>query len=245
MKSNKWPSNYSGMKKRFNFKNYIEHFENQFIISLIVLGIIMLFKAINLPLTNSITNGTKTLLTYDSNYENTKKGLKLVMEEMPSVKENVIKVFSNNKEEKNTSSDAALQMTAPIEGTIISGFGTRLDSITNREIKQEGIDIDAPIGENVKAVLDGKVMIADNNNPELGKVIVLKHINDLRTVYAYLSEIDVKKGEQVKKGQIIGKTGDSGKTNVSCLHFEVWENGKPIDPLIKVRIEKKSDGMNK
>ncbi len=127
-------------------------------------------------------------------------------------------------------------MIAPISGKVTSGFGMRIDPITNQLTNHTGIDIDAPIGIEVKAALDGVVMLVDEQNQDFGKVIVLRHANDVRTVYAHLSEILVKEGDQVKQGDIIGKTGDTGKATAPHLHFEVWENGKPVDPLTKVVI---------
>ncbi len=121
-------------------------------------------------------------------------------------------------------------MIAPVTGKITSGFGMRADPITNQLTNHTGIDIDAPIGTEVKAALDGVVMLVDEQNQYLGKVIVIRHANDVRTVYAHLSEILVNVEDQVKQGDIIGKTGDTGKTTAPHLHFEVWENGKPVDP---------------
>lgn len=239
---------YHGNKHK-SYKKYIELFENQFIICLVLLGVIMLLKAINVPTANAVTNATKAVLNYNMDYENAKKGLKLVMGKIPHIKNNVIKVFSNNEESTNTSTNASVKisdrMIPPINGAITSGFGSRIDPISYKETNHDGIDIDAPVGENVKAVLDGEVMFTDANNKDLGKVIVLRHANDVRTVYAHLSEIDVKNGDQVKQGDIIGKTGDTGRVTAPHLHFEVWENGKPVNPLTKVSIEEKPSGGSK
>ncbi|HHW56911.1 MAG TPA: M23 family metallopeptidase [Clostridia bacterium] len=231
---------YYSSKKFGIYKKYAELFENQLIVALVLLGMVLLFKAVDVPITNSFVNATKSVLSYDMDYENTKKGLKLVQSKIPWLKESVIKVFSPVDEKtlgnKNSSdiSQASLKMIAPVDGKITSGFGPRIDPVTNKLANHTGIDIDVPVGTEVKAALDGVVMLVDEQNPDLGKVIVLRHANDVRTVYAHLSEILVKKGEQVKQGDIIGKTGDTGKVTAPHLHFEVWENGKPVDPLTKV-----------
>ncbi|HBT49325.1 MAG TPA: histidine phosphatase family protein, partial [Caldanaerobacter subterraneus] len=94
---------------------------------------------------------------------------------------------------------------------------------------------EVPVGTEVKAALDGVVMLATEKEA-LGKVVVLRHEGDVRTVYAHLSEIFVKEGQQIRQGEVIGKSGDTGKVTAPHLHFEVWENGKPIDPLTKVVI---------
>lgn len=233
---------YYSPKKFSILKKYAETFENQLIISLVLLGMILLFKAVDVPIANSFTNAAKSVLSYDMNYENTKKGLKLVQNKIPWLKESVIKVFSSTEEKtsenKNSTdvSQASIKMIAPIVGKVTSAFGMRIDPITNKLTNHTGIDIDAPTGTEVKAALDGVVMLVEEDNKDLGKVIVLRHANDVRTVYAHLSEILVKENEQVKQGDIIGKTGDTGRATAPHLHFEVWENGKPVDPLTKVVI---------
>ncbi|SDG07816.1 Peptidase family M23 [Thermoanaerobacter thermohydrosulfuricus] len=233
---------YYSPKKFSTYKKYAELFENQLIISLVLLGMILLFKVVDVPIANSFINATKSVLSYDMNYENTKKGLKLVQSKIPWLKESVIKVFSPTEEktsENKTSSDvsqASIKMISPVTGKVTSGFGMRVDPITNQLTNHTGIDIDAPIGTEVKAALDGVVMLVEEQNQDFGKVIVLRHANDVRTVYAHLSEILVKEKDQVKQGDIIGKTGDTGKVTAPHLHFEVWENGKPVDPLTKVVI---------
>ncbi len=80
-------------KKFSTYKKYAELFENQLIISLVLLGMILLFKAVDVPIATSFINVTKSVLSYDMNYENTKKGLKLVQSKIPWLKESVIKVF--------------------------------------------------------------------------------------------------------------------------------------------------------
>lgn len=224
-------------KKINHYRKYIDLFENQLIIAMVLLGMVLLFKAIDVPLANSFINVTKSVLTYNMDYENTKKGLKLVQSKIPWLKENVVKVFSQ-AEEKPFSKEAiqtSSKMMAPVEGRITSGFGERVDPFTNKVTKHTGIDIEVPVGTEVKAALDGVVMLATEKE-DLGKVVVLRHEGDVRTVYAHLSEIFVKEGQQIRQGEVIGKSGDTGKVTAPHFHFEVWENGKPIDPLTKVVI---------
>lgn len=247
MKPNKWSSTDYIKKNKVDLKKYIEIFENQFIICLVLVGVAMLLKAINIPIAKTITEGTKSVLNYNMNYENTKKGLQLVMSKIPTFKEDVIKVFSNKSEDsKNViSNNATSRMIAPIKGSVVSKFGLKVDPKTGKEIKNDGVDISVSTGESVKAVLGGEVMIADETYPDLGKVVVLRHENDVRSVYAHLSEIDVKKGDKIIQGQVIGKIGETGKITAQTLHFEIWENGKPIDPLSKVSFDAPSSDVKK
>jgi len=243
-KRSKYISNYGNKKLTF-YKKYIETFENQFIIVLVLLGVVMLFNAVNIPITNTFINGTKAVLNYNMDYENAKKGLKLVEKQFPVLKDNVVKVFSTNNDMQNVPVEKTDKMISPVNGIITSGFGERVDPISNKVVKHDGIDIEVPIGKDVKAVLDGTVMIAEDNNGDFGKLIVLQHNNNLRTVYAHLSEIDVVVGEKIKQGDVIGKTGNTGKTTAPHLHFEIWEDGKPIDPLTKIAIIGSIDSENK
>lgn len=235
MKPNKWQSVSYSKNRISNFKKYFGLLENQLIVCLLILGVVMLFKAINVPATNKTVDEVKSVLNYNSNYENTKKGLKLVMSRIPSLKDDVVKVFSNKADDsKNTTVQVVSSgMVRPVDGVVVSTFGTKVDSSTSKEVKNDGIDITVSSDEPVVAVLDGEVMIADNSNPDWGKVVVIKHDGDIRSVYAYLSEVNVKVGDKVLKGQTIGKVS-VGSNKSATMHFEIWENGKPIDPQSKI-----------
>ncbi|MCP2239733.1 MAG: hypothetical protein PWQ59_1963 [Thermoanaerobacterium sp.] len=246
MKPNKWQSGSYSKSGLSNLKKYFGMFENQLIVCLLILGVAMLFKAINVPMTNKAVAEVKSVLNYNSNYENTKKGLKLVMSKIPSLKNDVVKVFSNKTEDvKDTvTQNVNRKMIRPISGDIVSAFGTKVDPNSRKEIKNDGIDISVTNDEPVEAVLDGEVMIADNSNPDWGKVVVIRHDGDVRSVYAYLSEIDVKVGDKVLQGQVIGRIG-SDKNKSTSMHFEIWENGKPVDPESKINFNVvKSDVQN-
>jgi len=92
-----------------------------------------------------------------------------------------------------------------------------------------GIDIDLVTGDNVLAMLDGKVRYVGYNRGH-GKVIVIRHFNGLETVYAHLSKQLVKANDTVLKGEIIGKGGNSGNSRGSHLHLEVNYKGNHINP---------------
>ncbi len=94
----------------------------------------------------------------------------------------------------------------------------------------DGIDIAAPVGEAVHAAADG-VVISATELDTYGKLVVLRHANGYVTVYADMSEIDVKEGDQVRRGQIIAKSGKTGNVPAPRLHFELRRDGKAIDPI--------------
>ncbi|NSW89526.1 MAG: M23 family metallopeptidase [Firmicutes bacterium] len=117
----------------------------------------------------------------------------------------------------------------PVIGNITSKFGYRLDPITFRRAYHNGIDIAAPYGTSIKASASGKVILSGYYN-ELGQTVIIDHGNGISTVYGHASKLLVKKGQTVKKGDIIARVGSSGRTTGSHLHFEIHINGEPIDP---------------
>ena len=122
----------------------------------------------------------------------------------------------------------------PVQGEIVSRFGEVRDPVYGTKLVNNGINIKANLGAPVHAVSDGKVIYAERFLG-YGNLIIIDHENGFYTLYGYLSDILVNKGEAVKKGEIIGKVGSPGPTLDSSLYFEIRENGKAIDPLKLLR----------
>jgi len=95
--------------------------------------------------------------------------------------------------------------------------------------QHRGIDIDLISGDNVMSMLDGKVRYVGYHSGH-GKVIVIRHFNGLETVYAHLSEYNIKENEMVTKGQVIGKGGRTGNARGSHVHIETIYKGNYINP---------------
>jgi murein DD-endopeptidase MepM/ murein hydrolase activator NlpD len=108
----------------------------------------------------------------------------------------------------------------PLRGTIVQRF---------KAGETDGVDIAAPVGEPVHAAADGVCIHAGDDIQTYGKLIVIRHADGYVTVYADNSELDVKEGDTIRRGQIIAKSGVS--ENVPHLHFELRKDGKPIDPI--------------
>lgn len=125
---------------------------------------------------------------------------------------------------------AVSEMLAPVTGILSSNFGERKDPLTGSRKLHEGIDIEAVKGADIKAALGGTVEEA-GTSPSYGNYIRLSHNGGLETIYAHCSELDVKKGMSVKQGEVIAKVGDSGASVGVHLHFEILQNGKPVNPL--------------
>ena len=110
----------------------------------------------------------------------------------------------------------------PLRGAIIQDFKAG----TN-----DGIDIAAPIGEPVHAAADGVCIAAGEEMKSYGKLVVLRHDNGWVTVYADNSELTVKNGDRVRRGQIIARSGQGGGAPSPRLHFELRKDGRAIDPI--------------
>lgn len=134
-----------------------------------------------------------------------------------------------------SSTDGILMVTAPVKGTLSSAFGERTDPVTGTVKMHEGIDIEADKGKSVAAALAGTVMEAGSSK-SYGNYIKIKHQGNLVTVYAHCSKINVTKGQTVKQGEIIAEVGSTGLALGDHLHFEVWSNGKAVNPLDYVSI---------
>lgn len=116
---------------------------------------------------------------------------------------------------------------------ITSYFGYRKDPISRKRSYHSGIDIGADRGDPVYAAGAGKVVETGYNRSE-GYYIVISHGSGLKTKYKHLSKINVKRNQEVYRGDTIGKVGNSGRSTGPHLHFEVIKGGKEVDPLLYV-----------
>ncbi|AZR74289.1 hypothetical protein BBF96_13285 [Anoxybacter fermentans] len=116
------------------------------------------------------------------------------------------------------------------KGYISSEFGFRKDPVTNEQAFHEGIDIAVWYGTPVLATADGKVIYAGWKSG-YGKVVIIDHGYGYQTVYGHNSKLVVRKGQRVKRGDIIAYSGNSGKSTGPHLHYEVRVNGVPKNPI--------------
>ena len=126
--------------------------------------------------------------------------------------------------------------TAMPNGRVTSGVGTRPSPWTGKPEFHSGLDIPKPTGTPVYASADGVVESAGVINGN-GQSVVLSHDQGVVTQYSHLSNIQVKKGDRVRKGQQIAESGNTGKSTSPHLHYEVRVNGVPIDPRSKLIIQ--------
>jgi murein DD-endopeptidase MepM/ murein hydrolase activator NlpD len=109
----------------------------------------------------------------------------------------------------------------PARGRIIQGF---------KAGGNDGINISVPTGTSVRAAENGVVVYSGDGLKGYGNLVLIKHPNGFVTAYGNNGELDVKRGETVKRGQVIAKSGDSGNVNSPQLHFELRKGSTPVDP---------------
>ena len=114
----------------------------------------------------------------------------------------------------------------PVKGKILSKYG-----LLAKGLRNDGINISANKGDPVFASKDGKVVYAGNEIQAFGNLILIKHYDNKTTAYAHLDKIKVKKGQTVKKGEVIAVLGNSGKVSKPQLHFELRDSNGPLNPL--------------
>ncbi len=113
----------------------------------------------------------------------------------------------------------------PVHGRVIAGFGPSPNGLQN-----DGIDVSVPQGTPIKAADDGVVAYAGNELKGYGNLVLIRHSDGYVTAYAHASEILVKRGETVKRGQVIAKAGETGNVKTPELHFEIRKGATPVDP---------------
>jgi murein DD-endopeptidase MepM/ murein hydrolase activator NlpD len=114
----------------------------------------------------------------------------------------------------------------PVRGRVISAFGAKPNGQTN-----DGVNISVPEGTEIKAAEGGVVAYAGNELKGFGNLILIRHAGEWVTAYAHASEILVKRGDVVRRGQLIAKAGKSGNVSAPQLHFEVRRGASPVDPM--------------
>jgi len=114
----------------------------------------------------------------------------------------------------------------PVRGKVITTYGSKTNGKSN-----DGINLAVPEGTPVKAAEDGVVAYSGNELKGYGNLVLVRHSNGYVTAYAHASELLVKRGDTIKRGQIIAKSGQSGEVGSPQLHFEIRKGSSPVDPL--------------
>jgi murein DD-endopeptidase MepM/ murein hydrolase activator NlpD len=130
---------------------------------------------------------------------------------------------------------AAIPAIQPIKNQemsrMASGYGWRSDPFTKARKMHWGMDFTAPKGIPIYATGDGKVTRADNNSSGYGKHIRIEHGYGYMSLYGHLSKYNVRRGQKVQRGDVIGFVGSTGRSEAPHLHYEVWKDGERINPI--------------
>ncbi len=166
---------------------------------------------------------TQRLTIKNKNKVNPNKKSSKRIENEYLLKQNLKKSFSANSPKMN--------FIKPVTGRDSGRFGLR--RILNKQSRSphSGMDIAAPKGRKIKAAESGRIIFVGDLF-FTGKVIYLDHGNGLISLYAHLSKIHVKQGQQIKRGEIIARVGKTGRVTGAHLHWSVYLNGNAIDPAL-------------
>ena len=129
----------------------------------------------------------------------------------------------------------------PVRGYLSSGYGRRSDPFTGQMSFHPGIDVSAPRGTEIKAPADG-VVVSVGRRGAYGQAIVIDHGFDVVTRYGHLEKYNVRAGQRVRRGDVIGFVGNTGRSNAPHLHYEVWVRDKLQNPIHYILDEYRSFG---
>ena len=165
--------------------------------------------------------------------KNTTKKLDVITSRLYVQSKSFDEVFSlaKNKEKLAASIPAIQPLSNNDLRRIGSYFGYRTDPFYKVAKFHEGIDFTAPVGTPIHATGDGMVVKVERERGGYGNSIVISHGFSYETRYAHMSKINVQRGQVIKRGQVIGLVGNTGKSTAPHLHYEVHKNGVPIDPI--------------
>lgn len=135
-----------------------------------------------------------------------------------------------NKEKMLASIPAVMPVSNKDLKRTASGWGFRIDPVYKIRRFHYGMDFSAPIGTEVYSTGDGVIKEVKTSRSGFGRWIVVDHGFGYETLYGHLNEFNVKVGDKVKRGSVIGYVGNAGKSTGPHLHYEVHKNGKPINP---------------
>ncbi|WP_018295332.1 LysM peptidoglycan-binding domain-containing M23 family metallopeptidase [Mariprofundus ferrooxydans] len=137
----------------------------------------------------------------------------------------VAKKTQSRSQHRKASASIKGKLLWPVRGTVTSRFGRRGSRM------HDGIDIGAKQGTAVHAAASGEVVYSDSRLSGYGKLVIIRHGNNLFTAYAHNQRNLVRKGDKVRAGDVIARVGQTGRATGPHLHFEVRQGSTPVDPL--------------
>ncbi|PAB61367.1 M23 family metallopeptidase [Anaeromicrobium sediminis] len=187
-----------------------------------IVVVVIIIKTMNMSVTNDGLGLLKENIHKDMDVKKTAYYVKKAFNEVPNFHNKTMEVFGNM-----TSSRLNKKYVPPIEGEIVSSYGDSIDPILNTKSFQRGIDMMSFKDTYVRGIDDGTIAeVGESEN--LGMYVKVSHGSDVFAIYSNCTEIKVKKGDEIRKGDRIGvfRKNDNGK----YFHFELWVNGNVVDP---------------
>jgi murein DD-endopeptidase MepM/ murein hydrolase activator NlpD len=139
--------------------------------------------------------------------------------------------FIKNKEVLLASTPAIQPVSNKNLTRIASGFGYRIDPVYKTVKMHAGLDFAAPQGTPIYATANGTVTVAGNTGDGYGNHVVIDHGYGYETLYGHMYRVKARRGQHVKRGEVIGYVGSTGKSTGPHCHYEVHKNDKPVDPV--------------
>ena len=115
---------------------------------------------------------------------------------------------------------------------LTSSYGFRNDPFTHRRTAHHGIDLAGPYGLSIYASGAGKVITAKHNRYGYGNEVIVDHGFGYTSIYAHLQDILVEKGQEIKRGEVVGTMGSTGRSTGPHLHYEIRKDGHPVNPFM-------------
>ncbi len=139
--------------------------------------------------------------------------------------------FIKNKEVLLASTPAIQPVSNKDLNRIASGFGYRIDPVYKTVKMHAGLDFAAPQGTPIYATANGRITTAGNSGDGYGNHVIIDHGYGYETLYGHMYKVKVRNGQHVKRGEIIGYVGSTGKSTGPHCHYEVHKNDRPLDPV--------------
>ncbi len=194
------------------------------------------------PIPDSVRYGKKysdldprqfSYITPEEMLANIKQGIEILTNRVKTQKNSfdTLEHLVKSKEEMLKSIPAIQPVSDKNLNYIASGFGYRIDPIYKTVKMHTGLDFTAPIGTPIYATGNGVVSTAEYDAGGYGNNVVIDHGYGYETLYGHMSKIKVRVGQKVKRGEVIGWIGNTGKSTGPHCHYEVIRNGQKVDPI--------------
>ena len=209
-------------------------------ISVLIALIILLLNSIKLPLPQAIVDQVRTAITHEFDPDETLGKLKFVGESIP---DKVRSVFDQAAEDPKTEDGGTPSFRAPIQGEVIQAFREQVTLESSGGVyENKGIDIAAAEQAPFYATAAG-IVAAVEEHETYGSSIWVDHGNQVFSFYGRCAQIDVKAGQSVRQGEKLGTVETPSEGGEPLLHFEIWMDDEPVDPLEYIKHADQSSGQ--